>query len=536
MMKFNRFRRIFRTWAVLSAAGAATFGGCTTSDDTLGTGFLPDNQEMRTGTLRLAAAERFFETRLYQTDSVRASNIGTGYFGSTRNDTTGLAEAGFMSQYLSYYTIEEGYFGYRPIFDSAQIILSISVHGRDTITPQTFNVYEITSNDYLTSNTDSTFYLNFDPAPYVSGEPLFTFTFPDESGLVTGKSARSVTMTPTARGREFAYRLMISDGTAPVQTGVGYSVYQDPKEFVNVFKGLYIKPAETVTEAGKGSVYGATLSSSGFAIYARNRVESDPTLINDTIGALYYFYDAQVTDAGNQSVNVVRHDYTGSRIDIADAVESNPDRPTTTSVIVSGMGGVISELTFTQEFFDAIEAEIDRVNKEAAAQSGGEQFENYRTLAVNRAMLNLYFRGAAYEWEQLDQAVVTPLMEASLDRIGSYTNFKKLTGIPDYDYYTEKNYENYVLAYGGYINRSQGCFALDVSGYIQKLWNSYIEAKGSRRADDGPVDLSKVENRSLYLGPEAYSLFTNYFTDVQGMAGDGNTAPVKLDLTYTLIK
>ena len=50
------------------------------------------------------------------------------------------------------------------------------------------------------------------------------------------------------------------------------------------------------------------------------------------------------------------------------------------------------------------------------------------------------------------------------------------------------------------------------------------------------MDLSKIAARSLYLGPEAYSLYTNYFTDVQGMAGEGNTAPLKIDLTYTLIK
>lgn len=525
MMDYNKLRRIFRAFAVAVAASAATFGGCTTSDDTLGAGFLPDNQEMRTGTMRLAHAGRFFETRLYQTDSVKAGNIGTGYFGSIRNDTTGLAEAGFMSQFLSRYTVDEGYFGYRPIFDSAQIHFSITEYGRDTITPQTFDVFEITSNDYLTKG-DTTFYLNFDPTPYVSREPLFTFTFPN--GTTTGPATTSVTMTPTDRGREFVARLMISDGKTPVQEEVDYSVYQNPKEFVNVFKGLYIKPSSPVAEANKGSVFGTKLTASGFTIYGRNRVESDPTLINDTIGALYYFYNSEVTDAGNQSVNIVRRDYTGSKINIADAVETNPDRPTATSIIVSGLGGVISELTFTQEFFDAIEAEIEN----AAPETGS----SYKTLAINRAMLNIYFRGADYAWENIDQAVVTPQMEASLPRLGSYTNYKTLTGIADYDYYSEKNYEDYELSYGGYINRSQGCFALDISGYIQQLWNNYLSAKGSRQSESTPVDLGNVKNRSLYLGPEAYSLFTNFFTEVQGMAGGGNTAPIKIDLTYTLIK
>lgn len=527
MTHCNSLCRIVRALAVLLLAAGATFGGCTTSDDTLGAALRPDDEGMRTGMVRLGG-RGLFETRLYRTDSVRGSNVGYGYFGSSRNDTTGLVESGFLSQYLSGYLVDDGYFGYRPIFDSAQIHLAVKSYGCDTITPQRFLVYEVTDDSFIAGNADSVFYLDFDPAPYIGSEPLFSFTFPQ--GQVRSSSYVSVRLEPTDAGRAFAYRLMISDGTKPVQAGVDYSVYSDADAFRKVFKGLCIVPAEPVAAGDRGSVFGADLASSGFTIYARNRVESDPTLIRDTVGATYYFSSTEsgTSLSGNLSVNSVRHDYTASLVDAATADETAADRPTSSRIIVSGLGGVLSELTFAQPFFDAIEAEIARVN--------AEEGENYTTLAVNRALLTLYFRGADYDWTLLDPTVATPLMEASLSRLGSYTDYKRITGITDYDYYTEHSTEDYELTYGGYINRSKGCYELDISSYLQELWNSYIEAKEARSAESAAVDLGLVEHRTIYLGPDAYSLYTDGFTVVQGMEGDGNTAPLKIDLTYTLIR
>ena len=112
-----------------------------------------------------------------------------GYMGSMLSDTFGLRTAGFLTQYVPY-EIDSGYFGFRPILDSAIILLSISSYGSDTLTSQEYNVYEVVSNKYLTekpvesgkSERDTTFYLNFDPvkAGVVGDDVLFTFTFPDE--------------------------------------------------------------------------------------------------------------------------------------------------------------------------------------------------------------------------------------------------------------------------------------------------------------------------------------------------------------------
>ena len=365
MKRFNNFRRMLLPVAALAATIGLTLGGCTKVDDTLGGNLIPDNQQMRAGYVQLPRADelnpkKYVETRLFQTDSIVSSNITYGYMGSMLNDTLGHRSAGFLSQMVNYYKVDSGYFGYMPIFDSAQILLKVTSFGRDSVTEQSFAVYEVVSNKYLTekpiapnkSQRDSTFYLNFDPvkAGVVGDDVLFTFTFPD--GKTTGPATTYTTMKPTPKGREFINRLMLQEGTYKGD----YSIYSldSLEQWVAEFKGLYIVPAVDQTTPNKGNIYATSLDASGFAIYGRNRLESDPTLIADTISIPYIFYDSSV-DYGNVSVNTIRHDYSKAtspqRFDIADAVETNENRPLSKQVYVEGMGGVVTEMTFTEEFF-----------------------------------------------------------------------------------------------------------------------------------------------------------------------------------------
>ena len=92
----------------------------------------------------------FLETRLYRTDSIISSNLGNGYIGTMRNDTFGLRTAGYLTQYLpGVLPSDTAGFGYRPIFDSAVLVISVADYAGDTLTPVRYNVYEVTSNDYL---------------------------------------------------------------------------------------------------------------------------------------------------------------------------------------------------------------------------------------------------------------------------------------------------------------------------------------------------------------------------------------------------
>lgn len=556
MKRFNNFRRMLLPVAALAAAIGLTLGGCTKVDDTLGGNLIPDNQQMRAGYVQLPRADelnpkKYVETRLFQTDSIVSSNITYGYMGSMLNDTLGHRSAGFLSQMVNYYKVDSGYFGYMPIFDSAQILLKVTSFGRDSVTEQSFAVYEVVSNKYLTekpiapnkSQRDSTFYLNFDPVAegvYNPDEPLFTFTLGGEGKYPSTTSA--VTLEPTEAGKKYIRRLMLQEG----EYAGDYSIYSADslKYWVEAFKGLYIapNPEKPLTEYGKGTIFATELTYSGLSVYGRNRVKDDPSLIKDTIDMVYYFYK-DGAEFGNVSVNNVKHDYEEAtiarRINIEEARETAENRPENPLVYVEGMGGVVTEMTFSPEFFAELEAEIAKGNADG---------KNFKTLAFSQVRMSIYFNDSDYEWEKIadgtagDILRMTDQMNAYPARLGMYTNYKTLTPISDYAYIYEQNYGSSVtLAYNGKINRSRGCYVMDITGYMQQLWNSYMEAKADAGGEVANIDWDKVKNRSVYIGPEAYGLYTTSFGVLQGMptqagTAEPNNAPIRFSMAYNLIK
>lgn len=556
MKRFNNFRRMLLPVAALAATIGLTLGGCTKVDDTLGGNLIPDNQQMRAGYVQLPRADelnpkKYVETRLFQTDSIVSSNITYGYMGSMLNDTLGHRSAGFLSQMVNYYKVDSGYFGYMPIFDSAQILLKVTSFGRDSVTEQSFAVYEVVSNKYLTekpiapnkSQRDSTFYINFDPVAegvYNPDEPLFTFTLGGEGKYPSTTSA--VTLEPTEAGKKYIRRLMLQEG----EYAGDYSIYSADslKYWVEAFKGLYIapNPEKPLTEYGKGTIFATELTYSGLSVYGRNRVKDDPSLIKDTIGMVYYFYK-DGAEFGNVSVNNVKHDYEEAtiarRINIEEARETAENRPENPLVYVEGMGGVVTEMTFSPEFFAELEAEIAKGNADG---------KNFKTLAFSQVRMSIYFNDSDYEWEKIadgtagDILRMTDQMNAYPARLGMYTNYKTLTPISDYAYIYEQNYGSSVtLAYNGKINRSRGCYVMDITGYMQQLWNSYMEAKADAGGEVANIDWDKVKNRSVYIGPEAYGLYTTSFGVLQGMptqagTAEPNNAPIRFSMAYNLIK
>ena len=556
MKRFNNFRRMLLPVAALAATIGLTLGGCTKVDDTLGGNLIPDNQQMRAGYVQLPRADelnpkKYDETRLFQTDSIVSSNITYGYMGSMLNDTLGHRSAGFLSQMVNYYKVDSGYFGYMPIFDSAQILLKVTSFGRDSVTEQSFAVYEVVSNKYLTekpiapnkSQRDSTFYLNFDPVAegvYNPDEPLFTFTLGGEGKYPSTTSA--VTLEPTEAGKKYIRRLMLQEG----EYAGDYSIYSADslKYWVEAFKGLYIapNPEKPLTEYGKGTIFATELTYSGLSVYGRNRVKDDPSLIKDTIGMVYYFYE-DGAEFGNVSVNNVKHGYEEAtiarRINIEEARETAENRPENPLVYVEGMGGVVTEMTFSPEFFAELEAEIAKGNADG---------KNFKTLAFSQVRMSIYFNDSDYEWEKIadgtagDILRMTDQMNAYPARLGMYTNYKTLTPISDYAYIYEQNYGSSVtLAYNGKINRSRGCYVMEITGYMQQLWNSYMEAKADAGGEVANIDWDKVKNRSVYIGPEAYGLYTTSFGVLQGMptqagTAEPNNAPIRFSMAYNLIK
>ena len=558
----NRFSRTIS--ALLLAVAMLVFEGCTMiADDTLGSNIMPEEQVMVMRHLKfqgnkiirynpntekneevdaLLEGKNFFETRLYRTDSLLSSNLGMGYMGVRRSDTLGVRSAGFASSMLYMNAIdEEKGFGYKPIFDTMKLVLSIKNYGGDTLVPIRYKVYELQKP--LVENVlkydekreqDSIAYINCDLSPvYDESKPIFEFTFPKEE-LKEGPSTLMISMENTEHSWDYARRLMlIPDNYADADSGWdGYGrdsveLYTADERWANKFYGLYIKPDLEKTPANrKGAFYELDLSASGIMLQGRSRNPKDPSMIKDTVGMYYYFYDSD--SKYNASVNKIEHDYTQSLTGVVpelgkiemDASKSREERTRVSTCYVEGLGGPATEIYITDDFLN-----------ELVAAEQTEQGE-YSRLGINQCLLTIYVKGADYDWSvtQSRAEELTPMLNNSFSRLGAYLNYNTLSPIIDYDYVYESTYNTDII-YNGYIDRSRGCYVLNITAHMQKLFNSI-------RQEDGTYDVSKVDEklRSLYIGAEATSPYALTESMLQGEDSGSNAAPLQIDLTYTLVK
>ena len=557
----NRLRHTILLTAVIALSMFAV--GCTmTEDSSLGVDIMPEgqamvmrhlkirggdiiryNEELKTNEV-VTTGKQFLETRLYRTDSLLSSNTGTGYMGVRRSDTLGLRTAGFASTILYMNALdEENGFGYMPIFDTMKLVLTVSDYGGDTLVPIRYKVYELQKSlaenvlkHDAARNQDSVAYINCDMSGvYDESKPIFEFTFP-QSELSQGPSTVMIPMESTEHSWDFARRLMlIPDNYADANSdwdGYGRSgveIYSDDEKWANKFYGLYIKPDVSGTPSNRqGAFYALDLSASGIMLQGRSRNPKDPTMIKDTVGMYYYFYDSE--SKFNASANKVERDYTKGltrtpilKDEDMDFTKSREERPMFSTCYVEGLGGPATEIYITDAMFDAM-LELETANT------------NYTKMGINQCILSIYVENADYDWTitQGNSALITPLLDKSFTRLGTYVDYNRFGYIADYDYIYEKNYST-DLPYGGYLDRSRGCYTLNITAYMQSLYN-YAK---SVRQEDGSYAFNESDKgymkRTIYVGVEATSPCLFKESVLQGV-GESLAAPIQIDLTYTLVK
>lgn len=563
---------------VLAAVALISVGCSADVDSELGYDIIPDHQKMEMRHLRFKGGKvivfnaatstedkseyteregKFFRTSLYHTDSLLSSNVNNGYIGVEHNDTFGMRSSALASSIIFMNSVDkETGFGYKPIFDTMTLVLTINDYGVDTLTPVRYEIYELNKPllGSVVNAADTSAYSNCTmESAYDSSKPLFTFTFPD--GEKTGPNTRTIDLTPVDMSRngqtwDFVRRMMlIPEDYDTNKEWDGYakdtdSLYSSEKKWQQKFHGIYIKPVlESVDKTKRGSLYSFDLKSSGLQLMGRNRNPKDPTLIQDTIGANYYFYDETLDgyrddygnfiegpeDVLNISVNSIKHDYSGSLLDGIDFAAYDKDgkklpnsaRDEVAECYVEGFAGVATEIYFTDEFL----AELKR----ASYLDPENADTKYRAVGINQCRLYVYLKGADYNWdENINNAhLLTPLMNNSITRLGSYIGYSKLNCIADYDPEYETTY-NTELSYGGYLNRSRGCYEMDITGFMQRLYNYVNSLEKIEDYDE------TVTPRAIYLGPEAISPYTFKHTELQGSTS--NRAPIHLEMTYTMVK
>ena len=97
---------------------------------------------------------------------------------------------------------------------------------------------------------------------------------------------------------------------------------------------------------------------------------------------------------------------------------------------------------------------------------------------------------------------------------------------------TYESYYDTPLAYDGRINRSHGCYRMDITSHVQEMWNQYKRAK-QEAGENFDFDKATLPLRKVYLGPEATDLFTNAYVE---LLGSGSETPIRFTIAYNLVK
>lgn len=538
MMNYKNIKSLLTTFTLVIIACWATLSGCTTvADYTLGEELAPGHQQLemrhrlyKSGTLQEVGIKespcKLFEMRLYRTDSINAASLDKLYLGLHRDNRFGVRKMGFASQYLFMSVVDDSAgFGYRPVYDSMMFIFAVDTFAGDTTKPIKYNVYALDKDLVNEQSKDSLFIITYDPRRdghlAADAEPIFTFEFPNYTkGIYTNSKQLRLQETPHSRAfiRKLACLELDENGLA---TG-NVEAYKSDSAFIHNFPGLYIEPAEDMPD-GEGSSFSFTPASTGIALYGRTRnAGADVDIMADTIAMEYHFRDANVTDYGNVSAQSVSFDYSASEFASTPMYETETERPEVELGFVDGCGGMVTELTLTDEFLLSL--------RNLVRDENGNQ--THASAAVNQAALKIYLEGADYDYLKLDPIVTEEKLNNSISRLGMYLNYKILSPIPDYYYAVESS--NGSLAYNGYANRSLACYEMDITSYIQQIINDMIKLEPK---EDGSFDLEKLTYpHKIFLAPASSSIFTFNRSVVQGADAQLNPAAMVLELTYTLVK
>ncbi len=518
--------------------------GCNNTNFEIGSNYLPSAQDFIMGEIDLQGYkvgsfdldDRVMRTRLFRTDSILMSRQSVGVFGAQRNDVFGERRVGFLSQYLPQYSLDDEGFGYEPIVDSVVLLISLLDYSGDTTVKQTYNVYEVVDDTFLTSSADSLFNADYKlPDGALSSTPVFTFDYPDYDRQVYLTSSY-VRVRIESAGEDLLARLMLKEGADGSQ--IDYTYYpssRDYDDFVESFKGLYICPADDVDlTTTTGATYSFDLSATGFGFYGRNREEDDPMIIADTLGMTYLFIDSNVSDVGNFAMTTIERDYSASEINMSEVTTDVFESTSYTSTVrVEGLGGIATQLILQPAMFE----EFERVIAEA-------DDDEYTTIFFNSARLMIYMDGVdEYDTPlSLSFDEVDALSKLS-SRMGLYTSYVTyidedyatyLESAVDYTFSSEILY-GVISNYDGSLNRSLGCYIMNIPLEMQTMWSDYCEARDSAGGAEF-IDWDAQEWNKMIIAFTADNLLSPRYVSLQGEADGVNKTPLRLDVAYTLIK
>ena len=456
------------------------FGSCTEVNDNLGVGILPSDQRFE---VRFATLEEGIESYLTYTDSLSTGSLDYAYFGALTSEAYGAkTRATSIFQFdFSVRTDTIVHEDREAAPDSMALVVGMKTLGGDTLKQQSFDVYRVRK----LLERDSLYYNGGNYREYVDPQPMFTFSYEGKPNGAKSFDTLSLRVANKALAEEFMNELWADTAS-----------YRTDSLFFEKFSGLCITPSETSPE--DAAIYGINLQwdseegpQSYLILYGHDYPKGDsPELVEDSImRAFTISNDANYTKM--RAVTFVDHNYEAT--DFADKINYNVtrDEPLTNPVSVGYIEGVLG-VTTTIELCDEFVAALRALQPEG------------RTIFINQARLTVDLASDDYTY-----------YDYAPSRVGMYVDYPSLENIADYAYLYETNYDIELL-YGGYLNRTKGCYTMDISMHLQQLLQ----------------DENNEMSRRVTFAFGAYELMNE---GIVALSTTGIENPILIELTYTII-
>ncbi|MFI3262118.1 MAG: DUF4270 family protein [Rikenellaceae bacterium] len=445
-----------------------SFVACTTAELDFGSEYLPDGENMEFTSTTLTGTVGYNITR----DSIPTSALGVAYLGSIVTPLFGAVDASFISTYVPGSFINtDSMWGDYPAIDSVFLNFATSSIMGDTLySDWTVTVRELSENlpfdKYQAAEDTLYYYSNFNPEPYISDDILAQFE------VKRAEYTKRIELPIS-----FAERFLDTNGMVFIYDSL----------FIEKFKGLHF---ETNAVDSRGAMRKMDLTSTYIQVYYNNQ---NPN-VKDTTTVNFYF-DYESTNR-NQLIPMLN-----LRYDLADPIVGidyttvNDTIVPQEKIYIQALGGVMGQIEISKD-------EIQQIKDNAVAQG-------YSNVAINNATIKF----------KMNVASITNL-DCAFDRLGIMYDVNEAYCISDYYPYDEGDSSETTADFGGYLNRANNEYSMDITGFIQELING---------SEDYSVQLMPAYGRE-------YEYNSMLQTEGVVLDGGGINGSFDIQVTYTLLK